>query len=499
MNRKRKLLANTIAALLYQVITIACGFVLPKYFIPHYGSAINGMINSITQFLGIITLMEAGVGAVVQSSLYKPLAEHDETQISRIMISSQKFFNKIMAILIVYVSVLMILYPLTAIDQFDFLFSAGLVLVLAITYIFQHYVYISYSLLLTANQLSYLQLGVHSVCLILNCLLSVILINLNASIHVVKSVSALVFMIKPFVLKAFVDHRFKLDMKIKLTEEPIKQKWNGFAQHIANVVLGNTDTVVLTLFSTLENVSVYSVYYLVVHGIRQILSSILSGTQALLGDMYARKEEKQLQKTFLSMVIIINFLVVLIYGVAGILLIPFIRIYTLNFTDANYIVPSFGIMLTLAYAMYSIRLPYEMMIRAAGHYRETQTSSIIEAILNVIISVALVIDYGLIGVAIGTLIAMAYRTIYLVFYLSKNILFIPITHFIKLICLDLLGIGVMYISTSWIKLGSLTYISWAIMAMSVGGICLFAFGCINIIAYRREILDIRHLLSKKTS
>ena len=39
-------------------------------------------------------------------------------------------------------------------------------------------------------------------------------------------------------------------------------KRQGFAQHISAVVLDKTDIIVLTVFSTLENVSIYGVYNL---------------------------------------------------------------------------------------------------------------------------------------------------------------------------------------------------------------------------------------------
>ena len=51
---KNKLLArNTYTSLLYQVVTVACGFVLPKLILVHYGTAVNGLVNSITQLFGI--------------------------------------------------------------------------------------------------------------------------------------------------------------------------------------------------------------------------------------------------------------------------------------------------------------------------------------------------------------------------------------------------------------------------------------------------------------
>lgn len=64
-----------------------------------FGSDVNGLVNSITQFLGVITLLDLGVGAVVQSALYKPLAENDTDTISKIYVSANKFFRRLAEIL----------------------------------------------------------------------------------------------------------------------------------------------------------------------------------------------------------------------------------------------------------------------------------------------------------------------------------------------------------------------------------------------------------------
>ena len=69
-------------------------------------------------------------------------------------------------------------------------------------------------------------------------------------LQVVKLTTSLIFLAQPVLLSVIAKRKYKIDHKIWFTGEPIKQKWNGLAQHIATVVLGNTDTVVLTFLST---------------------------------------------------------------------------------------------------------------------------------------------------------------------------------------------------------------------------------------------------------
>lgn len=489
MDRKKKLAMNTGAALIYQVVTLICGFVLPQFVIPHFGSATNGLINSITQVLTIITLCECGVGTVVQSALYKPLAEKDNEGISKVVVSSKRFFGNIMKILCAYVVVLMIVYPFVVNDDFDHLYTASLILIIALSYVAQYYLFLTYRLLLNADQLAYIQLTAHSIALILNTVATVILIKLGASVHVVKLASAVAFLVQPLAIKFYVDKHYKLDLKLKVEKDALPQKWNGLAQHIATVVQQNVATVVLTLFATLKDVSVYGVYYLITHGVRQIIVSLNTGMQAMLGNMYAKKETKTLNDAYSTIEFLFHTIVTLIFTITGVLLIPFIRIYTSNFTDAEYILPLFGVMMVLGQTVYCIRIPYEMMIRVAGHYKQTQTSYIIEVVICVVASCLLVWRFGVVGVATGTLFSMCYRTGYLVWYLSKNILFRKIRIFIKYLLVDVLSAGLMILATAWIKLSEVNYLSWIFMTVQVGIICLIISLVLNFLLLRKTLSE----------
>lgn len=77
--RSKKAIKNIIFSLTLQIITIICGFIVPKLIISSYGSDVNGLITSISQFLAYITLLEAGFGPVIRSTLYKPIANNNKS------------------------------------------------------------------------------------------------------------------------------------------------------------------------------------------------------------------------------------------------------------------------------------------------------------------------------------------------------------------------------------------------------------------------------------
>ena len=57
--RSKKELKNIISSLLLQLVTVICGLILTRAIIGKYGSNVNGLISSITQFLTYITLLES--------------------------------------------------------------------------------------------------------------------------------------------------------------------------------------------------------------------------------------------------------------------------------------------------------------------------------------------------------------------------------------------------------------------------------------------------------
>lgn len=486
--RKRKLILNTSTSLISQIITIICGFILPKLFLQYYGSVVNGVVSSITQFLGFIAFLELGVGAVVQSSLYKPLADKNNEQISKIIKSADNFFKKIAYILCGYTILLALVYPVITINEFNYLYTLLLILIISISSFLQYYFGIKYQLLLNADQKSYVQLTIQIITILLNTIVTVVLIKAGTSIHMVKLVTSLIFMLRPLILYLYVKKNYKIDRNIELIDEPIKQKWNGLAQHVAAVVLGNTDIVVLTFFSSLENVSVYTVYSLVVVGVKQIIMSITTGMSALFGNMLAKNEKKLLISAFEKVEIMIHFLVIVIFTCTAMLIVPFVKVYTEGITDVNYIVPTFAILITLAQASYCLRLPYNIMVLAAGHYKQTQTSAIIEMFLNIGISLVAVIKFGLVGVALGTLVAMTYRTLYLVNYLRNNIINRSLKYFIKHMLIDVVIIVLSIILCQNINFQISNYIEWIVLAVKVTAIVLITGSIMNFIGYYKFII-----------
>lgn len=118
-------------------------------------------------------------------------------------------------------------------------------------------------------------------------------------------------------------------------------------------------------------------------------------------------------------------------------------------------------------------------------------------IMNIVVSTSLVFKYHLVGVAIGTLVAMLYHTIYFAWYLRKNIINRPFHHFVKHMVIDIL-VGILgFIATSGLTMSSVTYIAWIVYAVQVSRIVAAITLILNLLVYKNEFRYILRKVMKK--
>ena len=262
--KNKTLYKNTVLSLFLKIVTILCGFVLPRLILSHYGSTVNGLVSSISQFLALITFLDFGVGSVIQSSFYKPLAEKNLDKINSILIYAQKYYNKIGFCLLLYTIILCAYFPYISKNNFEALYVITLVIAISISLFAQYFFGIVNSLLLNADQKGYIDYFLQIISLVCNTFICYFLIKYDYSIQFVKLISSIIFLVRPVLLLVYVKHNYKISSNVKICNIELKQKWNGLAQHFMVVILYNSPVIILTIFSSMAVVSVFSVYSMIV-------------------------------------------------------------------------------------------------------------------------------------------------------------------------------------------------------------------------------------------
>ncbi len=492
--RSKNAIYNISTNLLLQLVIIVYGFVVPKIIISYYGSNVNGLVSSITQFLAYIALLESGFGPVIKSVLYKPIANKDEQTVKSILKTSDVFFRKIAFIFIFYIIVLCLLYPFLVSHNFGWIYTASLIVIIGISTFAEYYFGMTYRLFLQADQKNYIISIIQVLTYLLSVISIVFLVKFGFHIHIIKLVSGLIFVLRPLLQNMYVKKKYNIDVNDCSEKYDLKQKWDGLAQHIAAVIHGNTDVTVLTFFSTLTEVSVYSVYYLVVQGIKSLIQAFANGIDASFGDMIAKKEKEILNKRFSMYEVLYDSISTVVFSCTIILIVPFVTVYTKGISDANYIRYVFGVLIVISEYIWAIRLPYSSITLAAGHFKETRIGAWVECFTNILISVLLVIKFGLVGVTIGTIVAMIIRTMEFVYHTNKYILERPIWESVKKILLVILETLVIIFICKYLPLvDNINYFNWIINAIMVGIVACIVTISLNLIFFRNEFKEAKRI------
>ena len=227
-----------------------------------------------------------------------------------------------------------------------------------------------------------------------------------------------------FLIYIYVkNHYGYLNFDVTPLTEKLSDRWSVLSHQIAGMVVLNTDIVVLTIFKIpLSEISVYTVYNLVLNVIIGLLNSLLNAVTPLFGRILVTDKSSMTREYYSIYEFLYFILTFALFTSLVILFIPFLNIYTQGITDANYIRLNLALTFCLMGLIYMIRTPALTLINASGHYKQTQKGAFIEAGINIIVSLILVSKFGIEGVLLGTICSHCFRSIELMKYNNDYII-----------------------------------------------------------------------------
>lgn len=494
--RTQKALYNIATSLIYQIVSIICGLIAPKLILASFGSTYNGVINSATQFLSIITILNLGIAGATRVALYNTLAVKDTIGTSRIMKATKNYMRKVAFCLLIYSVILCVIYPIISHNNLTRSDNMILIAIVSISSFAEYFFGISNQTLLTADQASYVMNLINIIKTIINTILIAVLIKLGASIYIVKLGSAIIFFLAPVILEIYTKKKYKLTNKCTPDDSAIKNRGAVAFHSIANIIHNNTDLVVLTLFTDAKLISVYTVYYLVVGKIKSLMTVFTTGLESAFGNMWVKKEIDAINRNFRMFEYGIFTFTAIMFSCVGILILPFIELYTKEVTDVNYIRVGFATLVTVTEAAHCLRQPYLTLVQATGFYEETKIGAMIEALLNIGISLILVIPLGINGVMFGTLVANIFRTTQYSIFISNNILHRSYSQIVRRL-LWLLGVCCIAVLSS-LKIYDFIIFPTGWIGWIIKAVITFAISCIvalimSLIFYKSDFLYFKNV------
>ncbi|MCI8417372.1 MAG: hypothetical protein HFI33_07775 [Lachnospiraceae bacterium] len=460
---------NTFFAVSYQFIVLIAGFIVPRFMLQYYGSEINGLITSITQFINYFNLVEAGLSGASVYALYKPLAKNDYKEISAVVVATKRFYMISGYLFLVLLAIMAVIYPFKVhVDVLDTWQIGLLILILGFTGLLEFFTLGKYRALLTADQKLFIISISSTLYTALNTVILIFMSMMQMNIVIVKAVSLSAILLRSFILYQYTRRNYPyINYKEKPNNQALDKRWDALYLQVLGVIHTGSPVVLATLFTNLKVVSIYSIYNMVIGGISGLLNIFTNGLSSSFGDIIARNEIGILQKAYEEFEFAYYSLITIIYGVAFVMIMPFIRLYTRNITDINYDVPILGILFVLNAFLHNLKTPQGMLVISAGHYKETKLQVTIQGIIVVLGGILLAPALGLYGILLASIISNIYRDIDLLYYIPKNITKLSVYRTLKRVLYAIIEITIICLPFRYIIITCNTYFRWIVYAIIV--------------------------------
>lgn len=493
VGRTKKFMYNTVAMALQQVVTMLVGLILPRVMLTSYGSEINGLVSSISQFIAYFNLVEAGLSGATIYALYKPLADDDHKAVSGVVSASKRFYEQAGWIFVSLTAGLAILYPLYIKSEvLSYLEIGILVLILGVSGALEFFTLSKYRTLLTADQKSYVLSITSIITTLIRTAITIVLAMYGMSIVYVKFFALFSVFVRSAILLIYCNKKYAyINYKEVPNTKALNKRWDALYLQILGAIQAGAPVVLLTIFlKDLKMVSIYSVFNMVMSGLDGVLSIFTSGLSASFGDVIARKETETLKRAYKEFEFAYYVMITIVYAITLVTIMPFINIYTANITDANYNLPWVGFLFTLNGILYCVKTPQGMLVISAGMYKETRWRSTAQALILVVVGAILTPFWGIYGVLLGAICSNLYRDIDLLIFVPRRIVKTSVLHGLVRVFRIFGGIAISALPFLFISYRPSNLLRWFLYAFLVGIYALTVVFIINIICEKDEMVRV---------
>ena len=413
---------NLISSLVYQVVLITISFLLPRLYLENFGSEVNGVLSTIKQIFAYMTLLEAGVGLATTQALYKKIGEKDYKSANEVLAATNSYYIKTGVLYLAIVLGIAVVYAYAIPTSIDSGVVFLLVILTALPALFSYFVQAKYRILMEVDGRKYVINNADTVLQLASNIGKILVLLLSDSLVLIQLVYCIMSLAELGYLYFYAKCRYKwLDLKVKPDFDSISQKNSVLMHQLSGMVFNNTDIILISVLCDFKAVSIYSIYNIFFSQVQNFITGIVSSFTFALGQTFHTDREKfdKMFNVYETFYIMANYI---IYTLMAVFLLPLIQIYTSGINDAEYTNVWLVFLFALMNLLASSKLPINGIIEYAGEFKKTRSHSIWEMAINITVSVAAILLFGICGAIFGTIAALLYRGIVTISYSNKKIL-----------------------------------------------------------------------------
>lgn len=412
MNKRKKALINTLSNLIFTTINLIVTFFVTRLVLKTYGSDYNGLNSTITQLVSVMLIVESGFALSANVALYKPIADNDKQKIESILSAVNYVFRYVSLIFFCLGIVFTFIVPLfikTSVAYFD------VVKIFVLTFVpigLRLLIAIKYTTFFESTQQNYIVNLTKIIASILTLISTFFITWLGSDYIALKFWHFLWNILSTVLLLGIFKKKYShYNIYVNKDISEIKGIKDVLIKKITSVASASFPAIILGILLGTNYVSVYGVYILVLNGVGQFTEAFISGPKDSLGILINEGDMIRTKKIFSRYSFIVISISSILFAVTAILIIPFIKLYTRDVQDINYVRPLFSYLMVFAAFIGAIQGPFTNLLNGASLFRGPMKIQVVGSVALILLSIPLILFYDLTGLAFAILVGNSIVTV----------------------------------------------------------------------------------------
>jgi O-antigen/teichoic acid export membrane protein len=431
--RSSRIIKNVLMNWTAFAATVLAGFLMSPFLVRHLGDSIYGVWILIGSLVGYLGLLDFGITPSILKYIAEYRARGDQAAINRVVSGAFAVFSLL--------GLLSLLASLAIAFSFNDIFNtplgdntAAAVVILAginLAVTFPALVFIG---VLRGYQRYDIDASITALTIIARSLLVVVLIRRGYGI---MALALSTFAFDMLRLAYLIRSAYRLNPSIRISRAYVERaemrRLFGYSAYVFVMIVGKqmifyTDSIIIGLFLTTSSVTAYFVASRLVIYLQMLVSEMVGVLTPTTSDLDARDDHKGIKEL---LVLSTKYMLMIALPASAIFFVmggDFIALWMgPSFAGSARILP----ILTVATLAHLIEMPADTVLLGLGKHRVVAGFLFLQAVANLILSVALVEAFGMEGVAFATAIPMiCFTSIAMVVYF-KNHLRIPLSEYLR--------------------------------------------------------------------
>lgn len=406
MGKTKKVLLNTCATMLQMIVAQIISLFVSKKVLEVYGSDLNGVNAILSNVMDWILLLEGGLTLASNVALFRPYISKDYEQCNRILAATKRQFEKIGLLILGAGVILAIVYPYfikTGIPQWDIFLMFT---IMSMSTSFGVAYTRKYALLFNVSQNEYINTLITTIVTILgNIVVYIVALN-KVNYLVIRVVYLLTTVLTGIVVSIVVRKKYSfVNYKVTPDYVAIEGTKDVVYQKITTLLRSSAPLIFISVIVSSTFASIYSVYVFIYGFVQKLVMMVINATQSGIGQLIAEKKRNEVYKVYRIFEFASTVAMLWLMSVAIPMTMPFVRFYTHNVTDVNYV--DWWLLFFIAgnIMIQVLHIPSGIIINMSGAFKQAKNYQIISCGVMIISILVLSKFWNIYGVLAGIMIS----------------------------------------------------------------------------------------------